>query len=170
MEVYTSDSSDSDSHEQKTLDYGRLGLTTDCLEENLTHLQEIDKLNEIETVLLNHNQITNLPYRLLSKFSNLHVLDISANGLTRLPQELILQCPLTKLILKNNLLTNEALPKCLKSKCFTLRELNLSGNLLTHFPEYILELTGLRYLYLGGNKIKSISKDIWRLKKYVFRS
>lgn len=166
MDVYTSDSSsDSESREQKTLDYSRLGLTADCLEENLSHLNKINKLSEIETILLNHNLLTILPNHTFDRFANLHVLDLSTNGLTRLPQELILNCPLTRLILKNNLLTNDALPKCLKSKCSMLKELNLSGNMLTHFPETILELTGLRYLYLGGNKIRSISKDIWRLQR-----
>lgn len=165
MDVYTSDSSDSDSQEQKTLDYGRLGLTADCLEDNLTHLHKFNKLNDIETVLLNHNLLTILPHQTFCKFINLHVLDLSANGLTCLPQELINHCPLTKLIVKNNLLRNDTLPKCLKSKNNTLKELNLSGNLLTQFPENILELTGLRYLYLGANKITSVSKDIWRLQR-----
>lgn len=165
MEVYTSDSSDSDSHEQKTLDFGRLGLTAECLEENLVHLQNINKLSGIETILLNHNLLTILPHQSLCKFDQLHVLDLSSNGLTSLPQELIINCPLTKLILKNNLLTNASLPKFFKSKLSTLRELNLSGNLLKHFPDSVLELSGLRYLYLGGNKITSISKDIWKLQR-----
>lgn len=167
MEVYTSDSSDSDSHEQKTLDYGRLGLTVECLEENLAHLHKISKLNEIETVLLNHNLIPTFPSQILTRFNNLHVLDLTANGLTQLPQDLLQICPLTKLILKNNLLTNGALPKCMKSSrsMSTLRELNLSGNLLTHFPDAVLEINSLKYLYLGGNKITAVSKDIWRLQR-----
>lgn len=168
MEVYTSDSSDSDSHEQKTLDYGRLGLTVECLEENLSHLHKISKLTDIETVLLNHNLIATLPSHTLTRFNNLHVLDLSSNGLTQLPQDLLQICPLTKLILKNNLLTNGSIPKCLKSaKHNGLRELNLSGNLLTHFPDAVLELNNLKYLYLGANKITSISKDIWRLQRYA---
>lgn len=166
MDSYTSDSSDSDSHEQKTLDYSQLNLSVDCLEENLSHLHKISKLTEIETVLLNNNLIATLPAHTLTRFNNLHVLDLSANGLTQLPQDLLQICPLTKLILKNNLLTNGALPKCFKSaRHSTLRELNLSGNLLRHFPDALLELTTLRYLYLGGNKITTISKDIWRLQK-----
>lgn len=130
MEVYTSDSSDSDSHEQKTLDYSRLGLTADCLEENLSHLHKISKLTDIETVLLNHNLITTLSSHSLTHFNNLIVLDLSSNGLAQLPQNLLQICPLTKLILKNNLLTNDSLPKCFKSaKHSGLRELNLSGKL-----------------------------------------
>lgn len=165
MEVYTSDSCDSDSQEQKTLDYGRLGLTVECLEENLAHLHKISKLTEIETVLLNHNLIATLPSHTLARFSSLTVVDLSANGLTQLPQDLLQVCTLTRLIVKNNLLTNSALPKCFKSSNSRLRELNLSGNLLTHFPDAVLEVNSLRYLYLGANKIASISKDIWRLKK-----
>lgn len=166
MEVYTSDSSDSDSQEQKTIDYSRLGLSVECLEEHLQHLQKMSKLTDIETVLLNHNLISTLPSSALARFNNLHVLDISSNGLTQLPQDLLQICPLTKLILKNNLLTNSALPKCFKTAKYNgLRELNLSGNLLAHFPDAVLELTNLKYLYLGGNKIKSISKDIWRLQR-----
>lgn len=166
MEVYTSDSSDSDSQEQKTLDYSRLGLSIECLEDNLKHLQKMSKLTDIETVLLNHNLIATLSASTLTRFNNLHVLDLSSNGLTQLPQDLLQICPLNKLILKNNLLTNSALPKCFKTaKHNGLRELNLSGNLLTHFPDAVLEVTNLKYLYLGANKIKSISKDIWKLQR-----
>lgn len=165
MEVYTSDSSDSDSQEQKTLDYGRLGLTLDCLDENLSHLHKISKLTEIETVLLNHNFIATIESNTLARFTNLHILDLSSNGLTRLPQDLLQICPLTKLILKNNLLMNSALPKCFKSANNRLVELNLSGNLLTHFPDAVLEVNTLKYLYLGANKIGTVSKDIWRLHK-----
>lgn len=169
MEAYGSDSSDggdTEIIEQKTLDFGRLGLTLDCLEEHLRHLHEISKLTDIETVLLNQNLIATLPSHTLSRFNNLRVLDLSSNGLTQLPQDLLQVCPLKKLILKNNLLTNSSLPKCFKSaKSSGLRELNLSGNLLQHFPDAVLELKNLKYLYLGANKIKSISKDIWRLQK-----
>lgn len=166
MDNYTSDSSDSDSHEQKTLDYSQMNLTVECLDVNLSHLHKISKLTEIETVLLNNNFITTLSAHTLTRFNNLHVLDLSANGLSQLPTDLLQVCPLTKLILKNNLLTNQALPKCLKPNCgSTLKELNLSGNLLTHFPDAVLELTNLRYLYLGGNKIETIPKDIWRLQR-----
>lgn len=166
MEVYTSDSSDSDSHEQKTIDYGGLRLSVECLEENLTHLHKFSKLTDIETVLLNNNLISRLPSHTFTRFNNLHVLDLSSNGLTQVPPDLLQTCPLTRLILKNNLLTNASLPKCFKSaKCNGLRELNLSGNLLTRFPDAVLELDHLKYLYLGANKITGISKDIRRLHR-----
>lgn len=65
--------------------------------------------------------------------------------------------------MKNNNLSNESLPKSFCSKSGQLRELNLSGNSLKHFPEQALELKMLKYLYLGGNQIQTIHKDIWRL-------
>lgn len=165
MEVYTSDSSDSDSREQKTLDYGRLGLTAECLDDNLTHLHKINKISEIETIFLNHNGLAALPVTPLCKFMNLRVLDLSSNGLTKLPQELLLNCNLSTLIVKNNLLDDDSLPKLLQSKNGNLRELNLSGNQFTQFPENVLNVTSLKYLYLSGNKIKSIPKDIWKLQR-----
>lgn len=160
MEQYTSDSSDSDSRETKTLDYGRLKLTTDYVEDNLLGLY---KTECIETIFLNHNLLTSVPLSIV-KFTNLRVLDLSSNSLTSLP-DILAKCPLTTLIAKNNLLTNDSLPKCFGSKNAAMREINLSGNKLTHFPDHVLDLKGLRFLYLGGNQITSISKDIWKLQK-----
>lgn len=166
MEVYTSDSSDSDSREQKTLNFGRLEFSTIGLEDAFMHLYPSDKTyGDIETILLSYNMLQSVPLS-ISKFSNLHILDLSSNNLTSLPDFLAL-CPLTSLIAKNNYLTNESLPKSLLSKTGILRELNLSGNSFSHFPEQVLELRGLKYLYLGGNKISNISKDIWKMQRSV---
>lgn len=166
MEVYTSDSSDSDSREQKTLNYGRLDFTTAILENTFLNLYATEKsYGTIETILLSHNYLSTVPMS-ISKFSSLHILDLSSNNLTSLPDFIVL-CPLTSLIAKNNYLTNDSLPKSLLSKTGILRELNLSGNQFTHFPEQVLELRGLKYLYLGGNKITNISKDLWKVQRFV---
>lgn len=169
MEVYTSDSSDSDSRDQKTLNYVRFQMTTECLEDTILNLYKTDTAyGDIESMLLNNNFLKTIPLS-LSKFHNLHILDLSSNGLTTLP-DFMFQCPLTTLIVKNNFLTNDSLPKSLVSKTggHQLREINLSGNLFTHFPDHVLELRGLKYLYLGGNKITTISKDIGKLQRFVF--
>lgn len=164
MEIYTSDSSDSDSRDQKTLNYGRLKLTTEDVEDNILRFHKTDReCAEIETMFLNHNNLSSIPLSIV-KFANLQVLDVSSNCLTTLP-DIIVQCPLRTLVAKNNYLTNESLPKSLLSKTGQMRELNLSGNLLTQFPEHVLELKGLKFLYLGGNKITTISKDIKKLPK-----
>lgn len=191
MEIYTSDSSDSDSREQKTLRYGRLNLTSDIIEDSLLLTCKIDRNSiDIETIFLNHNLLATLPSSLL-KFNNLKVLDVSSNRLSELPDALF-QLPLVTLVAKNNFLTNKSLPKSflqlvmpLTTPPFhqatgnqtllptlpsspplmttTLKELNLSGNLLEHFPEQALELKTLKYFYLGGNKITSIPKEIWKM-------
>lgn len=169
MEVYTSDSSDTDSREQKTLDYARMNLQDITLEDDL-YSETKSKLKahkDIETLLLNHNRLQYIP-ETLKLFANLKVLDLSSNSLKHLP-EAIAQLPLVTLVAKNNQLTNQSLPKsfAVKNQMSTLKEINLSGNLLTHFPEQLVELKYLKYLYMGGNKIASLNKDIWRMQRFV---
>lgn len=239
MEVYTSDSSDSDSRELKTLNFARLDLTPYTLDATLLqqlampgshhqhnhHQQQqlasssfypqsqqlapaattsqphfystsqhpphhnntapyahhnqprpqqhpnlhhqpytgISHADDIETLLLAHNRLNIVPIS-LARFNNLRVLDISANGLTELP-DFLATLPLTSLIAKNNALTEASLPKTLVSRSGVLRELNLSGNRFERFPEQILELRGLKYLYLGGNKIDAIPMDVWKVQR-----
>lgn len=162
MEVYTSDSCDSDTREQKTLDFSRMNLTNNSFEFDLIEISKTKKkdIRDIETILLNHNRLSILPLN-FQNYCNLKILDISSNCLTILP-DILCQLPLVTLIAKNNLLTNKTLPKSL-SKNGNLKEINLSGNMLTHFPEQVIELKTLKYLYLGGNKISNISKDIWKM-------
>lgn len=162
MENYTSDSSDADLH---TIDYHSRNLTLAKVEDSFLNLFQTEaEYDDIETVILYNNQMSSPPLS-LAKFNNLHVLDISNNYLTTLNVEIFLHCPLKTLIAKNNLLTNESLPKTFASKAGQIRELNLSGNQLTHFPPQVLELKSIKYLYLNGNMIQKIHKDIWKLKK-----
>lgn len=215
MDVYTSDSSDSDSRELRTLNFARLDLTPFALDATLLqqlapppgsghhqhqHQQHHRQLqhhqqhehnqlmptssasssqhphhlhsngnsssshaNDIETLLLAHNRLNIVPVALV-RFNNLRVLDLSANGLTELP-DFLSALPLTSLIAKNNALSDGSLPKTLVSRAGVLRELNLSGNRFERFPEQILELRGLKYLYLGGNKIDAIPMDVWKVQR-----
>jgi len=162
MDNYTSDSSDGDIH---TIDFQNRNLTLAKVEDALLTMFKTEQASDdIEAIILYNNQLPSLPLSLL-RFSNLHTLDISNNCLTSLNIEVFMSCPLTTLIAKNNLLTNDSLPKTFLSKSGQLRELNLSGNQLTHFPAQVLGLKSIRYLYLNGNQIQSIHKDIWKLKK-----
>lgn len=166
MECYTSDSCDSDSREQKTLDLSSRFLDYDTLSSELNSIiNEKNCAENYEICLLYSNQLKSLP-DIINKFVNLKILDVSHNRLTSLPNVLNI-CPLTSLIAKHNNLTNESLPKHFLSTKNTLRELNLSGNKLNFFPEQVLQLTSLKYLYLGGNNIINIPKDIWKLNRLV---
>lgn len=164
MEFYSSDSCDSDTQEQKTLDLSSQLLESSNLASELSSIvDEKDCAQNYEIILLYNNQIRSLPDT-LNKFCNLKTLDISNNRLTFLP-DVFKTCPLKKLIAKHNQLTNESLPKSFFTTKNSLSELNLSGNQLNVFPEQILELKTLRYLYLGGNRITNIPKDIWKLSR-----
>ncbi|GBP23506.1 Leucine-rich repeat-containing protein 58 [Eumeta japonica] len=164
MECYTSDSCDSDSREQKTLDLSsKLFDTVELAIEVDSIIDEKNCADRYETALLYNNRIKELP-EALNRFANLKILDVSNNRLTSL-SNILEHCPLTSLIAKHNQLTNESLPKCFNAGKNTLRELNLSGNRLNFFPEQLLELTSLKYLYLGGNRIINIPKEIWKLSR-----
>lgn len=163
MDNYTSDSSDSD-HSNRVLDFSYMQLDTDTIDNNLEIFEGDQKktINEIETILLLHNQLKILPVYIY-RFSNLKVLDVSSNGLTVLP-DIFQYCPLNVLLVKNNNLTNDSLAKTFYNPT-ALREFNLSGNQLTAFPEQVLDCLNLKYLYLGGNRITGIPKNISKLRK-----
>lgn len=164
MECYTSDSCDSDSREQKTLDLSNQLMETLAVSSELKSIVDEKAFAEsYEIILLYNNRIKALP-NTINSFCNLKILDVSNNRLTVLP-DVFKSCPLTSLIAKHNQLSNESLPKSFYSTKNTLRELNLSGNQLNFFPEQIFELSSLKYLYLGGNNIVNVPKDIWKLNK-----
>lgn len=160
MESYTSDSSDSDSS-AKTLDLSYLMLNTQLSND---HFMNVKNPEQVDTLLLHRNRLTNIPLSII-RFTNLNTLSISNCGLHRLP-DFLGNCPLSCLVAKHNNLTNDSLPKSFEN-LIGLRELNLSGNQLTEFPDQILVLTELKYLYLGGNHITEISKDVWKLQRYL---
>lgn len=169
MEYYTSDSCDSDSRDQKTLDLSNHMLETNELSTDLRAVvDEKDCAENYEIILLFNNRIQALP-ETINRFINLKILDVSNNRLTVLP-DLLKFCPLTSLIAKHNQLSNESLPKSFTSSRNTIRELNLSGNQLNFFPEQVLEIKSLKYLYLGCNHIAKIPKDIWKLNRFVIKS
>lgn len=158
MENYTSDSSDSDSA-LRTLDLSYLLLDNEVLDKQFLNTKNPE---HVDTLLLSQNRLPILPVS-INRFSNLNSLDISNCGLTSLP-DFWADCPLTCLIAKHNNLTNDGLAKDFENLA-SLRELNLSGNRLTEFPDQVLDLSGLKYLYLGGNCISEITKDIWKLHR-----
>ncbi|KAF2896758.1 hypothetical protein ILUMI_09418 [Ignelater luminosus] len=162
MENYTSDSSDSDSN-NRVLDFGYQMLDTETMDRHLDAFVNDEKktAEQIEVAILNNNQLNKVSESIF-KFSNLKTLDLSSNGLSILP-DVFRYCPITTLIAKNNNLTNKSLPKTF-TQSSKLREMNLSGNQLTMFPEQLLDFPNMKYLYLGSNQILNISKNIGKLK------
>ena len=159
MENHCFDSSDS-CCPGETLDMSYLMLDVNVLNE---HLECVSNSENVETLLLYQNRLNTLPDS-IQRFTNVTCLDISYCGLQRLPNFLTQMEQLVNLSAKNNGLTNDTLPKSFEGlKC--LKELNLSGNGLTEFPEQVIELTGLTYLYLGGNQIAKITKEVWRAQR-----
>lgn len=166
-----SESSSSDSEglagHYKTIDLSHKHLSY----QNLFHyLQEFRNTNESEvnhdevsTLILYQNQLVDVPPN-IAIFHNLQVVDVSSNRLKILP-DVLLSFPLTSLIAKKNFLENESLPKSFASVSRTLRNINLSGNNLNHFPLQILEAKNLLYVYLGGNRIEEIPMDIINLPR-----
>lgn len=158
MESYTSDSSDSD-HKGRVLDLSFSRAANEALDEQLASIKCPE---DVDTLLLKKNRLSTLPTS-VSKFTGLTYLDISYCGLTRLP-DFWTNCPLTCLCAKRNQLSNDGLAKAFDNLT-SLRELQLSGNQLTEFPQQILHLAELKYLYLGANAINKITKDIWKLQR-----
>lgn len=158
MENYTSDSSDSDSN-GRTLDLSYLMLNDEALGELLANTKWPE---HVDTLLLNRNDLGTLPSS-VCRFTSLTYLNISNCDLTRLP-DFWTNCPLTCLIAKHNHISNDGLAKAFDN-LGSLRELNLSGNWLVDFPDQILDLTDLKYLFLGCNAINEITKDIWKLQR-----
>lgn len=165
MENYTSsESSDSDSdNSNKVLDFAYMSLEPEVVDHNLDVLLESSKKpDEVEKLLLHHNNLWSFPENIV-KFTGLAVLDISNNDLENLP-DVFEHLHLTHLIARNNCLGDTSLPKSFTVNA-TLKEINLSGNRLRHFPEQVFSFVNLKYLYLGGNEICSISKNVWKLNQ-----
>ncbi|KAF5274307.1 hypothetical protein FQR65_LT04426 [Abscondita terminalis] len=164
MQRYSSDSSSSDGENlNKLLDFTHQKLNTKTLERHLQVFADDEKktVEQIDTIVLNHNQLDTFP-SILFKFVNLRTLDVSFCGLCVLP-DIFRHSTISTFIAKNNNLSNESLPKAftINSK---LRELNFSGNMFTAFPEQVLDFPNLKYLYLGSNQIASITRNIKKLK------
>jgi len=91
---------------------------------------------------------------------------LSGNGLSHIPDFVVELKNLTSLVVKNNALLDDGIPKNL-GLCKTLKEVNFSGNCLTRFPDQLLELDSLKFLYIGSNQIPSVPRAIGRLQKKV---
>ncbi len=118
--------------------------------------------NEISTVLLNNNLMSELP-PMISMFQNVQTLDLSSNQLRFLSQEVCKLTNLRNLIVKDNFLEDNSLPKDLNNLT-KLETINFSGNLFTQFPYQLLDMQSLKEIYLGSNKICSLPRGYENLQ------
>jgi internalin A len=111
--------------------------------------------------------MTEIPERVLEKIEEakeekLSRLDLSANGLTELPDSIAQLQNLTVLDLSYNRLTK--IPDSI-TQLRNLTEFNLGGNKLTTLPDSIAQMQNLIGLDLGGNKLTEMPASIVQLSK-----
>uniref|UniRef100_A0A182NI65 LRRCT domain-containing protein n=1 Tax=Anopheles dirus TaxID=7168 RepID=A0A182NI65_9DIPT len=134
----------------------------DCSGRGLTELPVFADFN-IEILDLSDNLFTTIPPE-LAQFPRLHYLDLSANAITRLPEDALTgMSSLSILILSENNISNWAdiHPNRLLLPAGNLKELRLAKNHFTSFSSnddnLVLTSLSLRYLDLGECKISKIS-------------
>jgi Leucine-rich repeat (LRR) protein len=72
---------------------------------------------------------------------------------------------LKNLIMKDNLLEDMSIPKGFDEKLTQLEVVNFSGNMLTQFPYQLLNMSNLKEIYLGSNKISVLPRNYELLQK-----
>jgi|CXWL01.1.fsa_nt_gi internalin A len=125
-------------------------LSLDLSGLGLTQLpSSLSQLNQLQRLLLNHNELTALP-DWLGQLTQLQWLDLSSNQLTMLPDSLGQLTQLQYLNLSfNRLLT---VPGWL-SRFTQLQTLVLGGNRLTTLPDWLGQITWLRELWLIDSQL-----------------
>lgn len=154
---YLRSRSSSPNSEPHILDLSYMDLV-DC-DENLQKAQR----QLITCLLLNNNLLKKLP-AVINTFKDIQTLDLSANQLSTLDLELSKLTNLRNLIVKDNLLDDQSLPKDFFN-AVQLESINLSGNMFTQFPYQLLEIKTLREIYLGSNKIQCLPRNYENLQR-----
>uniref|UniRef100_A0A182T5N2 LRRCT domain-containing protein n=1 Tax=Anopheles maculatus TaxID=74869 RepID=A0A182T5N2_9DIPT len=134
----------------------------DCSGRGLTELPVFADVN-IEILDLSDNLFTSIPPE-LGQFPRLHYLDLSANAITRLPEDALAgMSSLSILILSENNISNwvDIHPNRLLLPAGNLKELRLAKNHFTSFSSnddnLVLTSLSLRYLDLSECKIAKVS-------------
>ena len=129
----------------------------------LTQLPEniFSNLNQLQELDLSHNQLTQLPANIFSNLNQLEILLLSHNQLTQLPENIFSNLnQLQELDLSHNQLTQ--LPANIFNNLNQLEILLLSHNQLTQLPENIFSnLNQLRSLHLSHNQLTQFSENIF---------
>ncbi|CAK4172811.1 unnamed protein product [Aphanomyces euteiches] len=119
-------------------------------------------LPAIHSILLSHNQLTELPLDIELLKQSLQVLQLAHNRISHLPTRLFDCAQLTELDLSHNQLTD--LPPGLANlKCLT--RLDLSFNKLVAMPDDSVHLVQLKTLRLAHNNLQTLPGRFGFLKK-----
>ncbi|RNA40420.1 leucine-rich repeat-containing 58-like [Brachionus plicatilis] len=123
----------------------------------------IEAAHRITKILLNNNLIKLVP-AIIGQFVNVQTLDLSSNCLKILDENICKLQGLKNLIVRDNQLEDNSLPKNLGARLPNLEIVNLSGNLFTQFPYQLLEIRSLKEIYLGSNKISGMPRSYEQLQ------
>ena len=133
------------SHNNLTEISDNISNLTTLIELNLAHNKlsklpkNIAKLNDLEILNVAHNIITKIDFN-ISNMSNLREFNIESNNLCEINYNLTHKT----LFLKNN----------------NLKSIDLSNTHISDIPEWVLEHTSIKELYLDDNKISTLSDNI----------
>jgi len=97
----------------------------------------------------------------IKNFKYLERLDLSDNKLVHVPEEIKYFRHLESLHLEKNKLISVSIPQ----EITTLKELDVSFNELTNFPEHIDKQKDLVYLNVSNNKIKHVPDNVYNLRE-----
>lgn len=137
--------------------YSRQGIDVFPFDDLIEHKERLAIID------VSRNNIATIPAS-INNFVNIIELDLSTNRIVKLPDELLQLKHLRILTCKNNHLNGDSLPKDFGS-CPALQTLNFSGNLFLNFPVQLTEISSLRVLHMGGNRMRDIPPEIEKLAR-----
>lgn len=157
------------------INWQRSNLTTEALTTRLREALAAGAAAEVETILLNSNQLESLPFDELAQFTKctnlsandnaltsvaglarmtqLKVVQLGSNKLTAFPDDVLALAHLDTLGLYNNAIPS--LPSGI-GRLANLTFLNLGTNSIEHLPSEIGTIPRLKTLYLHENKLVAL--------------
>ncbi len=130
----------------------RVDLSSKALEDLPSAVSRLDATKELN---LSSNQLKSWPLE-ITRLGDLKELDVSFNKIGNISADIGALSRLTSLNAQSNLISSHAINRGIAG-LRALRELNLSTNRLTEFPNVILDLPQLKKLSLADNRIRTLS-------------